>query len=59
MISVVRSRTGSFMPLWLIPMVYTAASIVAGVVLPRIEHTYFAGYVHQMSVGSAIALVRE
>ena len=55
MISVVRSRTGSFMPMWLIPMVYTAASIIAGAVLPRIEQTYFAGYVHQMSVGSAIA----
>jgi len=41
--------------MWLIPMVYTAASIVAGAVLPRIEQTYFAGYVHQMSVGSAIA----
>jgi uncharacterized membrane protein len=55
MISVVRGRTGSRMPMWLIPMVYTAASIVAGAVLPRIEQTYFAGYVHQMSVGSAIA----
>jgi uncharacterized membrane protein len=43
------------MPMWLIPMVYTAASVIAGVVLPRIEQAYFAGYVHQMSVGSAIA----
>jgi hypothetical protein len=49
MISVVRSRTGSFMPMWLIPMVYTAVSVVAGAVLPRIEQTYFAAYVHQMS----------
>jgi uncharacterized membrane protein len=43
------------MPMWLIPMVYTAASVIAGAVLPRIEQAYFAGYVHQMSVGSAIA----
>jgi uncharacterized membrane protein len=55
MISVVRGRTGSLMPMWLIPMVYTAVSVVAGVVLPRIEHTYFAGHVHEMSVGSATA----
>ena len=39
------------MAMWLIPMVYTAASTVADVVLPRIEHKYFAGYVHQLSVG--------
>ena len=39
------------MPVWLIPMVYTAASRVADVVLPRIEHKYFAGHLHQVSVG--------
>jgi uncharacterized membrane protein len=43
------------MPLWLIPMVYTAVSVIAGLVLPRIEHTHFAEYVHEMSVGSATA----
>jgi hypothetical protein len=35
----------------LIPMAYTAASVIAGLVLPRIEHAYFTGYVHEMSVG--------
>ena len=43
------------MPLWVIPMIYTVASVTAGLVLPRIEHAYFPGYAHGMSVGSAIA----
>ena len=43
------------MPLWLIPMVYTVGSLVAGLVLPRLEHAYLAGYAHGMSVGSALA----
>lgn len=43
------------MPLWLIPMVYTVTSVVAGIVLPRLERAYFAEYTHEMSVGSALA----
>ena len=43
------------MPLWLIPMVYTAASVAAGVTLPRLEQAYLPGYSHGMSVGSALA----
>lgn len=42
------------MPPWLIPMVYTAASIVAGLILPRLEQTYLSGYTHGMSVGAAL-----
>ena len=43
------------MPLWLIPMVYAAASVIAGAVLPRLEQAYLACYSHDMSVGSALA----
>ena len=43
------------MPLWLIPMVYTVASIVAGLILPRLEQAYLSGYTHGMSVGAALA----
>ncbi len=43
------------MPLWLIPMMYTVASLFAGVILPRLEHAYLAAYTHGMSVASALA----
>src|SRR6516225_6698895 len=43
------------MPLWLIPTLYTIASVTAGLILPRLEHTYFAGYTENISVGSALA----
>ena len=43
------------MPLWLIPMLYTVASLTAGLILPRLEHAYFAGYTENISVGSALA----
>ena len=43
------------MPLWLIPMVYTIASLLAGVILPRMEQVYLATYAHSMSVGAAMA----
>ena len=43
------------MPLWLIPMVYTVASLLAGAILPRLEHVYLAEYTHGMSVASALA----
>jgi uncharacterized membrane protein len=43
------------MPLWLIPMIYTVASVIAGAVLPRLEQHYFPSLAHDMSVGSALA----
>jgi uncharacterized membrane protein len=43
------------MPLWLIPLPYLLFGIVAGVVFPRIEDTYFPGFGHVVSVGSAQA----
>lgn len=30
------------MPIWLIPMLYAAASIICGLTLPRLEHAYWA-----------------
>ena len=43
------------MPPWLIPMLYIVASVTAGLILPRLEHAYFAGYTENISVGSALA----
>ncbi len=43
------------MPLWLIPMVYTVASLLAGVILPRLEQTYLAAYAHTMSAAAGMA----
>jgi uncharacterized membrane protein len=50
-----RFRLHYTMPLWLIPMLYTVASLTAGLILPRLEHAYFAGYTENISVGSALA----
>jgi uncharacterized membrane protein len=36
-------------------MVYTVASVTAGLILPRLEHAYFTGYTENISVGSALA----
>jgi uncharacterized membrane protein len=36
-------------------MLYTLASVTAGLILPRLEHAYFAGYAENISVGSALA----
>src|SRR5262245_44904503 len=43
------------MPLWVIPMIYVAASVVCGLILPRIEHVYFASLTLGLSVSSAQA----
>jgi len=43
------------MHLWLIPMVYVCASVIAGLILPRIEQLYFASYTLNLSVASAQA----
>src|SRR5271166_6807336 len=43
------------MPLWLIPMAYTLAGVLAGLILPRLEQVYFAAYMHGMSVAAAMA----
>jgi len=43
------------MQLWLIPTVYVCASLIAGVLIPRIEQAYLASYTLGMSVASAQA----
>jgi uncharacterized membrane protein len=43
------------MPLWLIPMLYAAASIICGFTLPRLEYTYLALNAAGISVASAQA----
>jgi uncharacterized membrane protein len=43
------------MPRWLIPMVYTVASLLAGLILPRLEHEYLIAYTHSMSASAAMA----
>jgi len=50
-----RLSNGRLMPLWLIPMLYTVASVTAGLILPRMEHAYLADYAENISVGSALA----
>lgn len=37
-------------------MVYTVASVVAGLILPRLEQVYFPAYSHSMSAAAAMAL---
>ncbi len=43
------------MPLWLIPMIYVAASVACGIALPRTEQIYLASYTLNLSVASAQA----
>jgi uncharacterized membrane protein len=43
------------MRLWLIPMLYAAASLICGFVLPRLEQAYLASYTLGVSVASAQA----
>jgi uncharacterized membrane protein len=50
-----RPHYTKLMPLWLIPTLYTVASVTAGLILPRLEHKYFASYTENISVGSALA----
>ena len=43
------------MRLWLIPMLYVCASVITGLILPRVEQLYFASYTLNLSVASAQA----
>lgn len=45
------------MRLWLIPTVYTAASIAAAAIVPRLELAWAPELVHGMSSGSALAFL--
>lgn len=48
---------GRHMHLWLIPMFYMAASILCGLILPRLEHEYLAAYTISVSAPSALAFL--
>jgi uncharacterized membrane protein len=50
-----RGRWG--VELWAVPMLYTVTSLAAALILPRLEHHFFAGYTHSMSVTSAVAFL--
>lgn len=43
------------MPLWLIPMMYAAASFVIALTLPRLKHAYFVSYASGISPALAQA----
>jgi uncharacterized membrane protein len=43
------------MPTWLIPTVYVAIALVCGLSVPRLEHAYFASYLNDIAVASALA----
>jgi len=43
------------LPLWMIPAIYVAVSVAAGLIGPRLEHAYLARHAHDMSAAAAIA----
>ena len=43
----------SKLPFWSIPMVYAGVAIVVGLIFPRLEFRYLAGYRHGMTVSVA------
>lgn len=43
------------MPNWLVPTVYAAVAIIAGGIVPRIEHAYLLSYLNDIAVNSALA----
>lgn len=56
------SRTGMRRPRqrtapWAIPSIYTVASLLAAITLPRLEHAFLTGYTHQMSTAAAMAFL--
>ena len=42
-------------PLWMIPAAYVAASVAAGVVIPRLEQAWLPNLGHPMSAPAALA----
>ena len=46
----------SKLPFWSIPMIYAAVTVAAGLVFPRLEFHYLAGYRHGMTVSIATAV---
>lgn len=44
-------------PLWLVPLLYAVASLVAGIMFPRFEYEHLSSYTRGMSVSSAQAFL--
>lgn len=45
------------MPNFVIPMIYAAVTLVAGLVFPRVEHTFLPSYLNDVSVGAALTFL--
>ena len=45
------------MKLWTIPSIYTAASLVAAIIIPRLESAFVPEWAHAMSVAAAMAFL--
>jgi len=44
-------------PVWIIPMIYVVSTVVAGFILPRLEHAYLLSYETKLSVSSTQAIL--
>jgi uncharacterized membrane protein len=53
-VSVLRLARPAVLPLWYIPTIYVAASVAAGLIVPRLEYAYLPGH-SDMSAAAAIA----
>jgi len=42
-------------PIWMIPIIYLGATVIAGLTLPRLENAFLGSYAHSISVSSAQA----
>ncbi|HKT20494.1 MAG TPA: DUF2254 family protein [Stellaceae bacterium] len=45
------------MPNWLIPMAYSAAALIGGFVVPRLDHAYLTPHLTDISMAAALALL--
>lgn len=52
-----RRRLPRCLPAWLILLIYAVATVICGLVLPRLEQQYLADYSHGTSVASALAVL--
>jgi uncharacterized membrane protein len=51
-----RQRSLPKLPFWSIPMIYALVAVVLGLIFPRLEYRYLAGYNHSMTVSAATAV---
>jgi uncharacterized membrane protein len=53
----VRKRSGPGVRIWMVPVVYTLASLAAAALLPRLEHAYLPNLLHSTSPAAAMAFL--